>query len=152
MKVRNERFIRTDVTVTSQKELFEMMAELLYDEQLVKEDYLQALMKREEAYPTGLQIHGVGFAIPHTDVAYVKQSGICFVSLKHPVMFKSMEDPSKEIPVRYVFMLAMHQAHDQLTALQNLMRLFQDCVSVQKLGECEQAEDVLAVLARAGLA
>lgn len=46
------------------------MADKLDGVRVAKEGFLDALLKREEIYPTGLPISG-GVAIPHTDPQYV---------------------------------------------------------------------------------
>lgn len=46
----------------------------------VKDDFEQAVLRREQTHPTGLPSGKIAVAIPHTDVQYVKEAGIrnCF--------------------------------------------------------------------------
>lgn len=137
--------------VESKEELFEIMANKLYEEGFVKENYLEGISTREQEYPTGLMVNGNGFAIPHTDSSRVNESQICFASLKKPVKFNDMVDISHTIPVELVFMLAMSKPHEQLETLQNLVNLFQDSKAVEEFKKCASEEEFKKLLEKAQL-
>lgn len=137
--------------VENQKELFEKMYQTLYTNQCVKESYLDAIIKREEEYPTGILFADTGFAIPHTDSKHVMKSQICFASLNKPIEFKDMTNINHSISVELVFMLAMSQPHEQIQTLQNLMALFQDEESVKKLKECSSQEEFKTILSQSNI-
>ena len=135
----------------SQSELFNTMYQKLYQSGCVKENYIEGIIERESEYPTGLEINGVGFAIPHTDSQLVNTSQICFASLAEPVIFQDMVDKSHNIEVSIVFMLAMESPHEQVENLQNLMALFQEKEQVEKLNKCTKTEDFLEIIKAAGI-
>lgn len=122
----DESVILLDVVAESKEEVLETIAQNLVDKGLVKESFIPAIIKREGEYATGLPTAGVSVAIPHTDVEHVNQKTISVAVLKNPVDFVMMGDDSETTPVQLVFMLAMDEAHAQLSLLQKLMQVFQD--------------------------
>lgn len=137
--------------VTSQEALFNKMAAALQAAGCVKETYLEGISSREQEFPTGLQVNGVGFALPHTDSRHVKQSQICLATMKTPVEFSSMTDKEDRFPVQLVFMLAMATPHEQVETLQNLVELFQDEQKVAELLTCTSKEQAMQLLHTAGI-
>ncbi|MBA4603876.1 PTS sugar transporter subunit IIA [Thermoactinomyces sp. AMNI-1] len=121
---------------TAEKVLRIMSANLV-EKGLVKKSFIPAILKREREFATGLPTGSVPVAIPHTDVEHVKQKSISVAVLKNPVDFVVMGEESKTIAVRLVFMLAMDEAHSQLTFLQKLMQIFQEEEILKKIAEAK---------------
>ncbi|HZG71640.1 MAG TPA: PTS sugar transporter subunit IIA [Chondromyces sp.] len=122
----DESVILLDLEGDSKEEILETVAQNLVDKGLVKESFIPAIIKREKEFATGLPTAGVSVAIPHTDVEHVIQKSISVAVLKKPVDFVIMGDDSETTPVQLIFMLAMDEAHTQLSLLQKLMQVFQD--------------------------
>ena len=55
-----------------------------------------------------------------------------------------MGDDTETIPVDCIFMLAMKEAHAQLTLLQNLMGILQDADALKTVKSSESAEEICA--------
>ncbi|ELK47877.1 PTS sugar transporter subunit IIA [Halobacillus sp. ACCC02827] len=122
----NESVILLDLDAGCKEEVLEAMSRNLVDLKLVKESFPPAIIRREEEYATGLPTAGVAVAIPHTDVEHVLRKTISVGVLKEAVEFGVMGDGEETIPVRIVFLLAMDEAHSQLSLLQQLMGVFQN--------------------------
>ncbi|GIO27006.1 PTS sugar transporter subunit IIA [Ornithinibacillus bavariensis] len=122
----DESVILLDVEADTKESVLEIVAKNLVDKGLVKESFIPAILKRESEFATGLPTAGVSVAIPHTDVEHVNQKTISVAVLKQPVDFVIMGDDQETTPVQIIFMLAMNEAHSQLTLLQKLMQIFQD--------------------------
>lgn len=136
---------------SEKQELLKKMATKLYDAHYVTESYMEGILEREEEYPTGLEINGIGIAIPHTDTNKVLKSQICLASLKKPIDFKDMVDKTKKIEVNIIFMLAMKESNQQIELLQNIMKLFQNEKTVQKILNSTNEEEVLELLHSNGI-
>ena len=67
---------------TTKEEALQKLSEELRKKQCVTDDFYQNIIRREEIFPTGLAINGMGVAIPHTDSQYVNESQVAFMSLK----------------------------------------------------------------------
>lgn len=140
-----------NIEAKTKEEILTTMAQMLLSHGIVKQDYLTGILEREQQYPTGLLVNSIGFAIPHTDSSKVNQSQICFASLKHPVIFSGMTDDKEQIPVKFIFMLAMKQAHEQVENLQNLIGLFQNEEQIKLLEQCQSINQFISILNSAGV-
>lgn len=140
-----------NIEAKTKEEILTTMAQMLLSHGIVKQDYLTGILEREQQYPTGLLVNSIGFAIPHTDSSKVNQSQICFASLKDPVIFSGMTDDKEQIPVKFIFMLAMKQAHEQVENLQNLIGLFQNEEQIKLLEQCQSTNEFISILNSAGV-
>ena len=138
-----ENLILLDIVEDKKENLLGRMAGLLEKGGYVKFSYRDAVISREKIFATGLPTVFGGVAIPHTDVEHVQKSAIAIARLKKPVEFIVMGDNNKTIDVKFVFMLALKEAHAQIDILQNLMGIFQDEVALKFLQQaCSKAEIV----------
>ncbi|NUF27166.1 MULTISPECIES: PTS sugar transporter subunit IIA [Gilliamella] len=140
-----------NIEALNQEQVLTQMAQMLFSNGIVKQDFLDGILQREQQYPTGLLVNSVGFALPHTDSSRVNQSQICFASLKQPVIFRCMTDENEKIPVKFIFMLAMKQPHEQVENLQNLIGLFQNEQQIKLLEQCHSINEFIAILNVAGV-
>ncbi|GGB32978.1 PTS sugar transporter subunit IIA [Lentibacillus populi] len=122
----DESIILLDLEGETKEEVLTAMGQNLTEKGLVKTTFTEAIIAREAEFATGLPTSGVSVAIPHTDVEHVNKKAISVAVLKDPVAFGVMGDPDETTPVKLVFMLAMDEAHSQLSLLQRLMHIFQD--------------------------
>ncbi len=119
---------------------------------IVKEDFHEAILEREQNFPTGLRLaDGSGVAIPHTDIDKVNESQIAFMSLREPVKFIEMGTDDAEVEVSIIFMLALKEAHEQLDTLQNLMQLFCDVEQMKKFQKCSNKQEYITLIKEANL-
>lgn len=77
---------------------------------LVTEGFLPNLLKREEQYPTGMDMSPLGedvpnIACPHTETEFVKVTRIVPVKLIEPLAWHNMLDPERELNVSFLFMI-----------------------------------------------
>lgn len=110
-----------------------------------KGSYVQALKDREEEYPTGLNVNGIGVAIPHTPVDYVNDTVTCIGVLKEPVTFLEMgtDDP---VPVKLVFVLAVTDPHAHIDQLKRIVRIIQDGRVLDKLTHSQNPQEIIQVI------
>ncbi|WP_066499637.1 PTS sugar transporter subunit IIA [Abyssisolibacter fermentans] len=118
---------------------------------LVKDTFFQAVIDREKGYPTGLNINGIGVAIPHTDGIHINKPQIGFMSLKEPVIFKDMVDDQHEIEVNTIFMLGLLKSEQQVEMLQKLVGLFQDETSLKKVIACKNIDEFKDIMKKANI-
>ncbi|VJH02042.1 phosphoenolpyruvate-dependent sugar phosphotransferase system [Streptococcus pneumoniae] len=59
--------IRLDCSVSKHTELFQMVGKELEEKGYVTNQYLEALLEREQRFPTGLKTRFLNIALPHTD-------------------------------------------------------------------------------------
>lgn len=137
--------------VSSKEVAFQLLADELMKKQCVNQDFLINIIKREEVFPTGLGIHGIGVAIPHTDSEYVLESQIAFMSLTEPLPFIQMGTNDTEIQVSLLFMLALKEPHEQLEMLQRLIEMFQQDGVLEALLAVETEDAYQTIIQEYGL-
>lgn len=129
----NENLILVNAEATSREEILNNLSKLLYKYGYVKDTFRQALLKREDNFPTGIRTNVVGVAIPHTDAKHVIKPALAVATLNNPVLFKSMDDPLKEILVKTVIVMAIKEPDLQLRALQKVMKILQNKDALKKI-------------------
>lgn len=137
-----EAFVLLDLKGGCKEEILSEMAGNLFDSGVVKESYIQAIIEREQSFPTGLPTVSCSVAIPHTDIEHVNRKAISIGILNRPVAFGIMGEESATTPVEIVFMLAMDQKKSQLRLLTRLMQIIQDKRVLDALRHSESAAAV----------
>lgn len=140
----NEDLVLMEVDAKDKFDLLRQAARCLQTHGYVKESYADAVIEREKVFATGLPTVMGGVAIPHTDVEHVNTPAVCIVRLKKPVDFVIMGDDTETVSVDCIFMLAMKEAHAQLTLLQNLMGILQDADALKLVKEGTSAKEICA--------
>jgi len=116
------------IVIKSQKktrdEVLRELTDAAIEAGYAKQGYYEALLEREEKYPTGLHIPQIEVAIPHADVEWTIQPSVSVGILDEPVIFEPMGGEGGEVHARLVFMLTIEDPKehiDFLRALTNLM-------------------------------
>lgn len=106
----------------NREEALKIVADALVEKNIVKPEFLEKLLEREERYPTGLMQPSInmGFALAHADGEYVVENQIGFISLAKPVEFRRM-DNGEAIEVGLVFVLALKDGETHMEVLEKLM-------------------------------
>jgi len=141
----NKELIVTNLDVKSKEEIFKE----LYDNGFVKESFLDAIIKREKTFPTGLQLNTYNVAIPHTDPEHVIKPAIAIATLSKPVIFKNMANPLEEVNVSIVFMMALNEAHSQVEMLQQMVQLIQNDTLLEKIIEANGGDKIIDIIKNA---
>lgn len=117
--------IRVGIKSDSKEEVVRDLAALLEQHGYVKDSYAQAVLDREEKFPTGLPTMDVHVAIPHTDVEHCLKPGIAVGLLAKPVEFTEMATLDRFVQAEIVFLLSITVPEDQVKWLARLVDLFQ---------------------------
>lgn len=107
-------------------DVIKFLSEELREKGFVKESFCDAVIERENKFPTGLYLGKINVAIPHADIKYVNKPGIAIATLQKPILFKKMDDPILSIPVHIVFLLALVDPNEYVKFLSSLTRSFSD--------------------------
>lgn len=108
----------------SKQDVIRALFELMRSAEYVRESYLSAVLEREEKMPTGLLTQAYGIAIPHSDPEHVIHSCIAIALLEQPVLFKNMANPTEDVPVQLVLLLAIAEKGSVTSVLANLAEAF----------------------------
>ncbi|NEY19306.1 PTS sugar transporter subunit IIA [Bacillus ginsengihumi] len=138
--------VNTRLQVGNCKEIIERLGVQMLEAGYVKDTYIEAVLQREDILPTGLKTGLVNVAIPHTDVTHVNESAISMTTLNRPVKFYLMEDPSQEIDVDIVFLLAVKEPEEQVQLLKNLIAIFQNEELLAQMKDIEDENSLNQVI------
>ncbi|WP_238988844.1 PTS sugar transporter subunit IIA [Calorimonas adulescens] len=144
-------FIREDLILNplvanSSDEALKIISDLLYSKKYVKDSFYTALIEREKHFPTGLLIDGINVAIPHTDCVHVINPCIGVGVLQKPINFKNMGNPTEDVAVDIIFVLALNEPHGQIELLRQLMTLFQDRELLESIKSAKNSTETYNVI------
>ena len=130
-----------------QTDLFEQVASLLEERQIVTPTYRSALIEREKSFPTGLDMEFLGkdlpnVAIPHTDIVHNLTENVVVVRLDQPVTFHNMIAPDKEVQVSLLFFIINNTSSSQTNILAQLMDFFTSNGNLEAISKLD-SEDKL---------
>jgi PTS system galactitol-specific IIA component len=131
-----EDLILDDLDAGTREEALRRMAEILVQRGFCKPQFVQAILDREAAHPSGLPMPGLKIAIPHTDADHVNRSALLFARLRKAVEFRSMGSPDEKLQVGMISMFALKEKKLIGDLLETLLTVYQH-------------EEVLAALAGA---
>lgn len=138
--------IELNVSAKSSGNVIELLGEKMRKKGYVKDTYVAAVLDREKNLPTGLNLGEFSVAIPHTNAEHVVSSHFGVAVLNQPVVFHSMIDPTEELGVDLVFLLAINDPAGQVSLLKKLMSIFQDVELLKKIKAAETKEEIKTLL------
>lgn len=133
--------IMLNIRASSSDELLKEISQLFYDKDYVHDSFKQAIIKREEQYPTGLKTTSVGVAIPHADPVHVKQESLAVGILKDAVTFNEMTS-GEPLNVEIVFMLGITDSGQHLIILKALSEILRDKEKLSSIRYAATKEEV----------
>lgn len=143
----HENLVMIDVEADCMENLLTQMCTYAQSLGFVKDSYLQAVLDREELYPTGLPTKIIKVALPHaTDKSHVVKPGIFIAKLVHPVVFKEMGDGVNDIDVEMAFLLAVNGEKEQLAVLQDIVGMFTKDEALQTLKEACTKKQIIDII------
>ena len=142
----NESLIMNHLDAKDSSDVFEKIGGTLIREGYAKDDYVDALIEREKDFPTGLDIGGIGIAIPHTSVDHVLKHGIAIANLKHPVQFIQMGMDDEPVDAQLVFMMAVTAPGKHVDQLQRLVDIIQDRDVLSRLLEADNQNEIISII------
>ncbi|MBW5037200.1 PTS sugar transporter subunit IIA, partial [Streptococcus pneumoniae] len=138
----------------NQEQLFDQVASLLEEREIVTPTYREALITREKSFPTGLDMEFLGkdlpnVAIPHTDIVHNLAEKVVVVRLEKPVTFHNMIAPGKEVEVSLLFFIINNSSSSQTNILAQLMDFFTGNGHLEDLSKISEPEKLYAYIAEA---
>lgn len=135
--------IELNVSVNNKDEAINKLVDLMYETGKIsdKAEYKKGILAREELTSTGI---GEGIAIPHAQVAAVKEAGLAAMVVPEGVEYNSLDGK----PAKLFFMIAAPQdgGNTHLQALAKLSALLMDKDFREKLINANDANEFLAAI------
>jgi PTS system galactitol-specific IIA component len=127
-------------------EVIRRLGGLLFQNGYVKETYVQAVLDREVAFPTGLQTSTHGVAIPHTDTEHVIRPALAIATLAKPVIFQGMGMPETSIPVMIVIMLAVNDPQGIMPVLRSVLFILENGQAIEALANAKDQLEIKQIM------
>lgn len=131
----DEKFIFLDLVVTSQNEIIDFLADHYQNQNLVKENFRQAIYQRESLGTTGLSS---GVAIPHVDPDSVIQTKIAIATLEQPVRWGP-----NEVSVVILLAIAKKDIAYAKTLIASVYEILSSRESIQQLREYKTKVEIM---------
>lgn len=134
-----KQLIETTLDVSDFRDMVTYIGFVLQKNGFVKEGYVDAVISREEAFPTGLKTQYINIGLPHTDPEFIKKPFVFFVRNKKGISIQQMGDNSY-LESRCFFFLGISEGGKQVYLLSNLMEAVQNVefVSVIEKGSSDE--------------
>ena len=117
---------------------------------LFKSTWLEAAIKRESEFPTGLPTL-IPVAIPHTDSVHVNADGVGFFKLKNPIEFGEMGSLDDKVQVKMILPLLITNPAEQVDLLMAVIGALQDADFLNALNAAGSNEEIISIFRGAGL-
>lgn len=130
---------------SGREEMFSEIGTVLIEKGLVKPVYIEEILKREESFPTGLDLGYMQVAMPHVEAKYVNDNAVFIVTTKKGVEFDNAEDDGT-VDSKIIFGLIVKDSNEHLDFLMKLTELFQKEDALKKIYNSTDVEEVLNIL------
>lgn len=124
-------------------EALKEVALLLSSKGVVSQSYQQALIEREERYPTGFRVdEDLAISLPHAHVKYTLKPALLGVLLRRPIEFQCMGSPGDTVLVKALIVVAVKD----LERSSRLLRGIGDLFASKSFSEAIKRGDVEMIL------
>ena len=145
MSIVDKNLIRMHLCAGTRDEALRNMGMLLFEKGYVRESYTEALLKREEIYPTGLNLQTISIAMPHTDPSHVLKPAIAIATMEKPVTFMHMGNTGVSVPAEISFVMAIQNPKEQIDQLRKVMKAFADPMIVRKFQLASDEQEIFTL-------
>ena len=137
-----ENLIFHNLRAVNNIEVLQLMGDAMIREGYGEDGFTEAVLKREKDYPTGLDVDGIGVAIPHTDAEHVKKEGISIAVLDQPIEFDAMGEEDCRIPVKIVIMFTVAGKDKHIDRLLQILDMIKDEEILHGLLNAKNKEEI----------
>jgi len=138
--------ILLDLEAVDAEEVIRSLCGKLEDSGYISPEHVQAVLKRERNYPTGLPTRPFCVALPHGEAEGVHESALAFARLRKPVIFRNMADANEDLDVILVFLIVNKDPENQVKTLRKLSEMFAEQGQLSVLASLEDTEEVAKML------
>ncbi len=130
---------------SDREEMFNEIGTVLIEKGMVKPVYIEEILKREENFPTGIDLGYMQVAMPHVEAKYVNDNAVFIVTTKKGIEFENAEDDGM-VNSKIIFGLIVKDSDKHLDFLMKLVELYQKEDVLKKIYDSEDVEEVMTIL------
>ena len=130
---------------SDREEMFNEIGTVLIEKGMVKPVYIEEILKREENFPTGIDLGYIQVAMPHVEAKHVNDNAMFVVTTKKGVEFENAEDDGI-VNSKIIFGLIVKDSEKHLDFLMKLVELYQKEDVLKKIYDSNDVEEVMTIL------
>ena len=142
----NQALIVTGMEASDYKDVMKNLGSVVIKEGYAKESYVDALIAREEEYPTGLDVDGMGVCDPSYERGACEESRYCHRRAETTGHLHADGDDDETVEVSLVFMLAVVDPNAHIDKLQRIVEMIQDKEMLGKLMKADAPEEMIRMI------
>ncbi|BAL81580.1 BglG family transcription antiterminator [Caldisericum exile] len=142
----NKLLVYIEDSFRNKEELIFEIGQRLIEEGYVKSGFVEAVLKREKKFPTGIE-SPIPFAIPHAESEYTQKSVIAIILLKKPISFNLASDKNKSILVPIVILPAISNNEEDGILLYKVIEKLNNLEIAKSILKLSQPEKISKLLA-----
>jgi len=146
----DEELIFKDLPANKASDVIKLMGSALIKKGIAKEGFINAAIKREKKFSTGLNTP-IPIALPHTDPSFTIKEGFSIAVLRQPVVFRDMGNAQKILKVKIVLMPVLLSNGAYSTVLYQLLEEMKNIKIVRKLISSRNSKEAKEVIIRSFL-
>ena len=136
-----DSMVELDLEAENADDAIRALGEKLVMTGCVNSAYIDDVIQREAAFPTGLPT-SIPVAIPHACADNCVKTALAVGILKKSIPFHEMGAPANILDVDMVFLLALKDSAEQTTWLRNLMSVFKNNELLMEIRQCGDASKI----------
>ena len=130
---------------SDREEMFNEIGTVLIEKGMVKPAYIEEILKREESFPTGIDLGYMQVAMPNVEAKHVNDNAMFVVTTKKGVEFENAEDDGI-VNSKIIFGLIVKDSEKHLDFLMKLVELYQKEDVLKKIYDSNDVEEVMTIL------
>lgn len=142
----NPNLIVLNADVHCANDCIRLMGALFEKHGYVKPGYADAVVAREEEYPTGLPGKSINIAIPHTNNKLVNKPAIGVIVPLRPVTFQMMGTKEQPVQCELVMPLVVKDSKQQLDMLKKMMKIIQNGELLKNIRDSKSKDEIVDYL------
>jgi len=127
-------FIHPEIEEKNREGILHFLCTKMTEKGYVTDQYYEQVINRENVHPTGLPTLPFASAVAHADPIGVNCTGITLAILRDPVIFNAMDNPTQELQVSLVFLMAFIKG-DQIAVLRWISNVLSSQTFVKGIAE-----------------
>lgn len=131
--------------IKTREEAISHISNYLEKKGYVNKQYVDATIKREYTFPTGLSTKPIGIAVPHSERENVIKPAVIMGICKKPIEFYKMEDSESKMEVGVIFLLALQGENSHLNYLKNIVNYCKYEENLKKLYYAESTDEAYKI-------
>lgn len=144
----NKENVYINVKGNNFKDVLKNVAFDLEKKGFVKDSFFNAVIERENNFPTGLEFPSYSIAIPHTDSEHVNDNSIVVIKPENTIIFKDMGTNSKNLEVNVILLLLVSKNDEQVKVLSNIIKKFANDEIYNKILDSNNEQEIYSILTK----